>query len=65
MPLTIARKLWIPLAVGIVVVSLVQGWTMNQPSANQGDYRRSLKLLLDATDSTLRSVEYKHRKPAL
>ncbi len=61
MPSSIARKLWMPLILisGIAASSLVQGWVVSRPSANESDYRQSLKLLFDTTNSTLRSLEYK------
>ena len=66
MPTSIAQKLWLPfmLISCLAAINLVQGWTANRPPDTTGDYRQSLKLLFETTDSTLRSLEYKHRKPS-
>jgi len=60
MPFTIAQKLWLPFVLisGLAAVSLVQGWTTSHAPEKTGDYRQSLKLLFDTTDSTLRSLEF-------
>lgn len=57
----IARKRWLPLILisGIAAVGLEQGWVVSRPPAPKSDYRQSLKLLFDTTNSTLRTLEYK------
>jgi hypothetical protein len=57
---SIAQKFWLPLILisGIATVNLGQGWSIDRSPAPESDYRQSLRLLFNTTNSTLRSLEY-------